>query len=321
MGKQWKQCQTIFLGSKITADGDCSHEIKRRLLLGRQVMTNLDSILKSRDITFPTKVCLVKAMVFFSGHVWMWELDSEESWAPKNWCFWTVVLEKTLEIPLNCKKIQPSILKEISPGCSFEGLMLKLKLQYFGHLMRRVDSLEKTLILGGIGGRRRRGQQRMKWLDGVTDLMDMNLSKLWELVMDREAWHAVITAVTKSRTQLSDWPELNKYLLQCVTVVQLPSHVQNFATPWNATHLVSLSFTTSQSVLKLMFIESVMPSNHLIFCYPLLLLLSMSPSTRVIYNVNNDKCLYRESNKLFWALSRKQEGNGECLGNKALHYS
>ena len=115
-----------------------------------------------------------------------------------------MVLEKTLEIPLNCKKIQPSILKEISPGCSLEGLMLKLKLQYFGHLMRRVDSLEKTLILGGIGGRRRRVQQRMKWLDGVTDLMDMNLSKLRELVMDREAWHAVIPAVTKSRTRLSD---------------------------------------------------------------------------------------------------------------------
>ena len=158
-------------------------------------------------------------------------------------------------------------------------------------------------------------------LDGITDSMGMSLRKLQELVMVREAWSAAFHGVAKSRTQLSDWPELNRYLLQCVTVVQLPSHVQNFATPWNATHLVSLSFTTSQSVLKLMFIESVMPSNHLIFCYPLLLLLSMSPSTRVIYNVNNDKCLYRESNKLFWALSRKQEGNGECLGNKALHYS
>ena len=151
-------------GSKITADGDCSHEIKRRLLLGKKVMTNLDSILKSRDITLPTKVCLVKALLFYSGHRWIWELDYKESWAPKNWCFCTVVLEKTLESLLGCNQ---SILKEISPEYSLEGLMLKLKLQYFGHLMRRADSFEKTLMLGKIEGRRRRGWQRMRWLDGI----------------------------------------------------------------------------------------------------------------------------------------------------------
>ena len=147
-----------FFGSKITADGDCSHEIKRRLLLGRKVMTNLESILKSRDITLPTNVPC-QGYGFSSGHVWMWELDCEESWVLKNWCFELWCWRRLLGVPWTARRSQQSILKEISPACLLEGLMLKLKLQYFGHLMRRVDSLQETVMLGRTGGRRRRGRQ------------------------------------------------------------------------------------------------------------------------------------------------------------------
>ena len=198
----------ILGGSKITADGDCSHEIKRRLLLGRKIMTNLDSILKSRDITLPTKVRLVKAMVFPVV------MNGCESWTVKKaerrridafalWCW-----RRLLRVPWTARRSNQSILKEISPGCSLEGMMVKLKLQYFGHLMRTVDSLEKTLMLGGIGGRRRRRRQRVRWLDGITDLMDMSLGELPEFTQIHV--HRVSDAIQPSHPLSSPSPPAPK---------------------------------------------------------------------------------------------------------------
>ena len=207
----------IFLGSKITVNGDCSHEIKRRLLLGRKAMTNLDRVLKCRDITLPTKVHLVKAMVFpvimYGWENWTIKAKLRRIDAFELWCW-----RRLLRVPWTTRKSNQSILKEINPEYSLEGLILKLKLQDFGYLMQRADSFERILMMGKMEGKRR-GRQRMRWLDSITDPMDMYLSKLWEIVKDMEAWCVAVHGVSKSRTQLSYW--------RTITTMHILSYILN----------------------------------------------------------------------------------------------
>ena len=192
----------ISLGSKITADGKRSHKIKT-FLFWKKAMTNIDSMLKSSDILWQQRSISSQIYGFSSSHVWMWGFDHKENWALKNWCFWNVVLEKTVEGPLDCKEIKAVHPKGNQSWIFTGGLMLKLNLQYFGHLMGRTDSLEKPLMLGKIEGRRRRGWQRMRWLDGITDSMDVSLSKLWELVMDRKP--GMLQSMGLQKSDMTGW--------------------------------------------------------------------------------------------------------------------
>ena len=213
-GGKWEQWQILFSWApKITVDSDCSHKIKRHLLLGKIAMTNLDSILKRTDITLPTKVHILKAVVFSSSHVWMWELDIKkaECWRIDAFELWSWKI--VLAVPWTARRVNQSIWKEINPEYSLEGLMLKL--QYFAHLMRWADSLEKTLMLGKIEGRRRRGWQGMIQLNGIINSIDMKLNKLCKIVKDREAWYATVHGVAKSRTQLSDWRTTRLLVYKC----------------------------------------------------------------------------------------------------------